>query len=85
MTTVKGLIQQVIDADERILKDPSPAILMSELADSSVNFSVRLWVNASNYWPVNFDMNEKIFEIFNANGINIPYPQMDVHINQNQA
>ncbi len=85
MSKVKELLQQLIDADERILKDPAPAILMSELADSSVNFSVRLWVNASNYWPVNFEMNEKVFETFNANGISIPYPQMDVHVNQVKA
>jgi small conductance mechanosensitive channel len=85
MNKVKELLQQIIDADERVLRDPASAIVMSELADSSVNFSVKIWLNASNYWSVKFEMNEKVFEVFNANGINIPYPQMDVHINQTQA
>jgi len=82
MQKVKQLINEIIETDERILKDPAPQILMSELADSSVNFSVRLWVKAGDYWNVNFDMNEKVFKVFNDNGINIPYPQLDVHVNQ---
>ena len=82
MEKVRGLLQEIIASDERILKEPTPQILMSELADSSVNFSVRMWTKASDFWNVNFDMNEKVFKVFNDNGINIPYPQVDVHINQ---
>ncbi len=82
MEKVKQLINEIIESDDRILKDPAPQILMSELADSSVNFSVRLWTKAGDYWNVNFDMNEKVFKVFNDNGINIPYPQLDVHVNQ---
>lgn len=82
MEKVRGLLKEIIESDERILQEPAPQILMSELANSSVNFSVRMWTKASDYWNVNFDMNEKVFKVFNDNGINIPYPQVDVHINQ---
>lgn len=82
MEKVRGLLKEIIESDERILQEPAPQILMSELANSSVNFSVRMWTKASDYWNVNFDMYEKVFKVFNDNGINIPYPQVDVHINQ---
>jgi len=82
MEKVRNLLKEIIESDERILQEPAPQILMSELADSSVNFSVRMWTKASDYWNVNFDMNEKVFKIFNDNGINIPYPQVDAHIKQ---
>ena len=53
---------------------------VGELADSSVNFNVRPWVNSGDYWPVHFDLNEKIKLAFDDNGISIPFPQMDLHI-----
>lgn len=53
---------------------------MSELADSSVNFVVRAWVNAADYWAVFFDMNESVYKSLNKEGLNIRYPQMDVHV-----
>jgi len=53
------------------------------LADSSVNFVVRGWVNAADYWSVFFEMNENVYKTFNEEGLNIPYPQMDVHIQKN--
>lgn len=79
----EGLIQRLIDADARILKDPETFIAVSELADSSVNFTVRAWVNAGDYWGVFFDMNKNVYNTFNAEGINIPFPQMDVHVHNN--
>ncbi len=75
-------IMELCDADNRILKDPAVFIAVAELADSSVNFTVRAWVNAADYWGVFFDMNEKIYKTFPQQGLNIPYPQMDVHIHQ---
>jgi small conductance mechanosensitive channel len=75
-------IMSIINADERILKDPEPFVAVSELADSSVNFVVRVWVNASDYWGVYFDMHKSIYNTFNKEGINIPFPQMDVHLHQ---
>ena len=70
----------LINADDRILKDPEPFVAVSELGDSSVNFVVRVWVKGSDYWGVFFDMNESVYNKFNEVGLNIPYPQMDVHV-----
>ena len=79
----KELIQSLIDADGRILKDPASFIALGELADSSVNITVRVWVKASDYWGVHFDMQEKVYKEFPKTGLSIPFPQMDVHV-QNQ-
>ena len=79
----KEVLQKLIDEDERILKDPEPFIALSELADSSVNFVVRAWVDSGDFWGVYFDMNEKVYNTFAETGLNIPYPQMDVHVHQN--
>ncbi|MEQ8518679.1 MAG: mechanosensitive ion channel [Cytophagales bacterium] len=76
----KTLIKKLLEEDERILKEPAIFIALSELADSSVNFTVRAWVKAGDYWPVFFDMNEKVYKNFDKEGLNIPYPQMDVHV-----
>ncbi|KAA3626079.1 MAG: mechanosensitive ion channel family protein [Proteobacteria bacterium] len=81
----KAVIQQIIDADERILKDPQPLIAVGELAESSVNFNVRPWVNSDDYWAVRFDLNEKIKLAFDEQGISIPFPQMDVHLDRAEA
>lgn len=76
------VIKQLCDQDSRILKDPEVFIAVSELADSSVNFVVRAWVNAADYWPVFFDMNKNVYLTFPKEGLNIPFPQMDVHISK---
>lgn len=76
---VRSTLEEIIQADSRILKDPAPFIGLSELADSSVNFVVRTWVNASDYWGVFFDTNEKVKTIFDEKKISIPFPQRDVH------
>ena len=76
----KEIIQNVINADDRILKDPAPMVVTSELADSSVNITTRVWTKTSDYWGVNFDMIEKVKLEFDKNGISIPFPQRDVHI-----
>jgi len=75
----KEIISNILDADERILKEPAPLVAVGELADSSVNFNVRPWAATSDYWAVRFDLNEKIKLAFDDAGISIPYPQMDVH------
>jgi len=79
----KNILNGILDADDRILKDPEPTVGVLELADSSVNFAVRPWVNTADYWPVCFDLNETIKSRFDAEGISIPYPQRDVHLYQN--
>lgn len=81
---VKNIIQTLCNQDERILKDPAVFIALSELADSSINFVVRAWVKSADYWDVYFLMNEKIYQTFNKEGVNIPFPQMDVHLHGNK-
>lgn len=76
----KSVLQKLIDSDSRILKDPAPMIVVSELADSSVNFAVRTWCNAADYWGIFFDMQEKVKLEFDKENISIPYPQTDVHV-----
>lgn len=78
----KAVIKRLCDEDARILKDPEVFIAVSALADSSVNFAVRAWVNAADYWGVYFELNEKVYKTFESEGLNIPYPQMDVHIHK---
>ena len=75
----KVIIRNLIDEDDRILKEPEPFLALHSLGDSSVNIVVRAWSKASDLWPVYFDMNEKVYNKFAEEGINIPFPQMDVH------
>ncbi len=76
----KAVLKQIIESDERVLMEPVPFIAVKELGDSSVNFVVRAWVNAPDYWAVYFDTQEKVKKTFDKEGISIPYPQQDVHI-----
>ena len=78
----KNILQKIVGEDERVLPDPAPVIAVSELADSSVNFVVRPWVKASDYWAVLWDTNEKVKYAFDEAGISIPFPQMDVHLDK---
>ena len=75
----KSTIMEVISKDSRILKDPAPFIELGALAESSVNITVRVWVNAAEYWGVNFDMNKNVYATFNEKGISFPFPQLTVH------
>jgi small conductance mechanosensitive channel len=74
------VVMDIIKADKRILSDPSVQIGVSELADSSVNLVVRPWVKAEDYWAVRFDLTRNIKEAFDANDIEIPFPQRVVHM-----
>ena len=76
----REILEELVTADDRILKDPAHKIAVTELADSSVNFVVRPWVNASDYWDVWFDLTEKVKKRFDDAGISIPYPQRDIHV-----
>ncbi|MDC7221003.1 MAG: mechanosensitive ion channel [Spirochaetales bacterium] len=76
----KQVLKKLADRDERILKDPEVFIAVSELADSSVNLTMRAWVNAADYWGVFFAMNENVYKSFSQVGLNIPFPQMDIHL-----
>lgn len=78
----RQVMTDIMAADERILKDPAPQISVAELADSSVNFTVRPWAAAADYWGVYFDLTEQFKKAFDKAGISIPYPQSDVHMYQ---
>ena len=78
---VKSVIERLAARDERILTDPLPFIALHALADSSVNVTLRAWVKSEDYWGVYFDMNQKVYETFNSEGISFPFPQLTVHQN----
>ncbi len=77
---VKEVLYLLLAEDKRVLKDPAPFVGVSELGDNSVNFTVRPWVKTSDYWDVFFDLQEKIKQRFDKEGISIPFPQRDVHL-----
>jgi small conductance mechanosensitive channel len=81
----KQILEDVVSADQRVLADPPPTIAVSELADSSVNFVVRPWVNSGDYWPVLFAITENVKLEFDKQGVSIPFPQTDVHVHQSAA
>ncbi len=76
----RQVVEEVLAADDRVLEDPPPEVVVAELADSSVNFVVRPWVATSDYWDVRGDVHERIKLAFDAQGISIPFPQTDVHL-----
>lgn len=77
---VKELLTSIVASHEKVLQDEANKIAVSELADSSVNFIVRAWVNTPDYWDVRFELIETIKTQFDQEGITIPYPQTDVHV-----
>lgn len=76
----KSIIKNIIEADERVLKQPEGLIEISALADSSVHIVVRAWVASENFWAVYYSVTTEVYKAFNAEGISIPFPQMDVHL-----
>jgi small conductance mechanosensitive channel len=78
----RQILEEIIAADDRILAEPAPVITVGELADSSVNFLVRPWVNAADYWAVLWDTTEAVKLRFDEAGITIPFPQREVHLRQ---
>ena len=81
----KKVLEEILNSDERILKEPAITIGLLELAESSVNIAVRPWVKSSDYWPVHFDITERVKLRFDEEGISFPFPQQDVHIQNNAA
>lgn len=81
-TKAKAVIARLLDADGRVLKDPAYFIALTSLGESSVNIVVRAWLNAGDYWGVYFDMNEKVYKTFAEENLNIPFPQLDVHLHK---
>ncbi|MGB0662441.1 MAG: mechanosensitive ion channel family protein [Pontibacterium sp.] len=80
----KAVLQDIVEKDERVLKEPAPVVAVSALADSSVNFIVRPWTKTSDYWPVYWSITEQVKLRFDEEGISIPFPQMDVHLHKEE-
>ncbi len=81
----RDIITDILSNDSRVLKDPPLQVAVSQLADSSVNFVTRAWVNVPDYWGVVFDTTEAVKKRFDAEGISIPFPQRDVHLYEHKA
>jgi small conductance mechanosensitive channel len=78
----RAIIVSVIENDSRILKDPEPAIPLVNLGDSSVDFQARVWVKSEDFWGVKFDLTENVKKAFDKEGISIPFPQIDLHMDK---
>ena len=76
----KAVLRRLLDEDQRVLKSPEAFIELIKLNNSSVDITVRAWVKLADYWPVFFSMNEKVYKAFAKEGLNIPFPQVDVHM-----
>ena len=81
----RAVIEQVLQSNEKVLKDPAWTIGVLALADSSVNFAVRPWAKSSDYWDIYFSLHENIKMALDDAGIEIPFPQRDVHLIQKEA
>ncbi|MGM0431716.1 MAG: mechanosensitive ion channel family protein [Spirochaetota bacterium] len=80
--TVDALLRQLLDSHELVLKEPAYTVGIKEFADSSINFVVRPWVKTVDYWTLYYELHKKVKDLFDENGITIPYPQQDVHLHQ---
>ena len=78
----KAALLRLCDEDPRILKEPAPFVEIGQLSDSSVDIKVRAWVKSPDYWPVFFAMNEKVYKTLPEEGLNFPFPQVQVHMPQ---
>ena len=78
----KEVLRRIVNSHSAVLQDPAPVIELHELGDSSVNFVVRPWCNTGDYWDVYFDLTEQIKKACDEKGLNIPFPQRDVHLHQ---
>jgi small conductance mechanosensitive channel len=79
------VLQEIVDAHDKVLPDPKPMIKLHELGDSSVNYIVRPWVNTNDYWDVYWDITRTVKMRFDEEGISIPFPQRDVHLYSENA
>lgn len=80
LKVAKELLAKFVAEDSRVLHDDANLVALGELGDSSVNITVRAWCKTADYWGVFFDMNERVYKEFDAAGLSIPFPQVDVHM-----
>ncbi|MEO0435367.1 MAG: mechanosensitive ion channel domain-containing protein [Pseudomonadota bacterium] len=85
LQAAKAILEDIISKEDRVLAEPAPVVTVGELADSSVNFLVRPWVNAADYWGVLWDTTESVKLRFDEAGISIPFPQMELHMAATEA
>lgn len=76
----KKVLEEILAADSRVLREPAPQVLVLDLADSSVNLGVRPWVKVQDYWSIQFAVTEQVKLRFDAEGIKFPFPQRDIHV-----
>jgi small conductance mechanosensitive channel len=76
----RKVLKGLMGKDKRILKDPEPEVLLSELGDSSVDLTMRVWLKAEDYWPFKFEMTEKVKKAFDRHGLTIPFPQREMRV-----
>jgi small conductance mechanosensitive channel len=81
INTVKEVLSRVTGEHPSVLEDPKPQIVLGEHGDSGLNYFVRVWVDRTDYWPTRFDILEKVKIEFDKAGIEIPYQQIDIHVN----
>ena len=80
--TARKAILELLAADKRVFDEPAPFVALSSLADSAIEITVRVWTASENYWGVFFDFNEQVYKQFDKYGLHVPYPQVDVHMIQ---
>ncbi|MEM9142425.1 MAG: mechanosensitive ion channel family protein, partial [Bacteroidota bacterium] len=78
--TAKDILLQICTDCPDVLRDPVPEVYVGELGDSSVNLSLRFWTNTDTFWPAHFFVMEQIKLRFDENGVEIPFPQQDLHV-----
>ncbi|HSG99469.1 MAG TPA: mechanosensitive ion channel domain-containing protein [candidate division Zixibacteria bacterium] len=80
MSKARSILTRLLETNDKVLKEPAYTVEVVELADSSVNFVVRPWCNTGDYWALYFELTRAVKEEFDREGIEIPFPQMDVHV-----
>ena len=80
---VSDILNEIVNNHPLVLKEPEPFVKLASHGESALNYVVRVWVESENYWTVNFDLVENVKKAFDQNGISIPYPQLDIHVNNN--
>lgn len=76
----QSVVQEVVKADSRVLADPAPMVVVGNLGESSVDLTIRVWCQAGDYWPVKFDLTKTFKQRFDAEKLNIPFPQRTIHM-----
>ncbi|WZL72331.1 mechanosensitive ion channel [Clostridiaceae bacterium 35-E11] len=84
ITKAKEVLTRLVMNHPLTLKDPEPVVRVTEHAASSINFAVKVWCQSEHYWAIYYDLHEQVKMVFDQEGINIPFPQMDVHLHQNK-